>query len=303
MGEEEMTMAKNDAIATNQQPELARLKKDLAANGKLFTALLKATDQELARFMAEAFQAIQANPKLLACNRGSLMMAIGEAASMGLSINPNLGEAWIIPRSGKANFQIGYKGLLKLADRSNRIDWRSAEVVYRGEHYIRRGGTDPMIEHIPDDVDGLRTGRAEDIVAAYAVVMLKGSTRPLFRAVSAAELQRTARSSGDPRNDDPSDVWIKFPEAMARKTALIRIASMLPHDDKLRAIHVAAEREGMREAGKAPPPLPGLEQLQASADHSSDDLESMLADGDDRVDEESHVNGTDPNVHEETDHG
>lgn len=277
------------AIAQQQKQPTAldHFKADLNHSSKHFAAALKADKEEMVRFMAEVFQAVRANPKLLEVNRNTLLLAIGEAAALGLSVNPNLGECYIIPRnrsykgangwekSYEANFQIGYKGLVKLAYRSNLIDRMYADVVYRGEHYVRRGGTDPMIDHIPDDTDGKRTGDADDIVAAYAVVWLKGSSAPLFRAVSRSELERTARSSGDPRDDKPSDVWQKHAEAMARKTALIRISSMLPRDDKLRSLHEAVERENMLEGGAEPPVRPEFEQLRPTAPDPNS-LEAMM---------------------------
>lgn len=276
------------ALVQQQKNPLDQFKADLASNARHLAASLKADKEEQVRFMAEVYQAVRANPKLLDVDRTTLLVAIGEAAALGLSVNPNLGECYIIPRNRsykgpngwdkayEANFQVGYKGLIKLAYRSEQIDRIYPEVVYRGEHYLRRGGTDPMIEHIPDDVDGLRTGKAEDIVAAYAVVWLKGSSAPTFRAISRAEIERTARSSGDPRDDKPSDVWNKHPEAMARKTAIIRIASVLPRDDKLRSFHEAAERDGVVEAGKVPPSRPELEGIRVSAP-APNSLEAMMA--------------------------
>ena len=49
-------------------------------------------------------------------------MALGNIAALGMSASPLLGEAWLIPRKGICHFQVGYKGLVKLAHRSNLID-------------------------------------------------------------------------------------------------------------------------------------------------------------------------------------
>lgn len=288
----------NAPARPQQEHPLVRLKKDVASHGRTFAALLKADDKELHRYMAEVYQATAANPKLLEAHRGSLLQAIGEGAAMGLSINPNLGEAYLIPRSRNVGdrdnpkwvqwvyFQRGYKGLIKLAYRSGLIESIYADVVYRGEHYVRRGGTDPMIDHIPDDVDGKRTGDYEDIVAAYAVVWIKGSAKPLFRAVSRAELDKARSMSGNGSkskkrkvdNDKPnvSDTWVSHPEAMCRKTALIRISSVLPRHDALREFHMAAERDNMIEVGREVPNLPELEKLRPLAD-DPDDLNALEA--------------------------
>lgn len=270
------TLQKTD----NNKTPMRILREDIGANGKLYAALLKADEQGVAQFMAEAFHAVSTNPKLLdqkVCNRGSLLMALGNVAALGLSVSPTMGEAWLIPRGGLCHFQVGYKGLVKLAHRSNQIDSIYVDVVYQGEVYSRRGGTDPKIEHLPDDTGELRTNNAEDILCAYAVVWVKGSSRPIVRTVPRNELTRTARSSGNPKDDKPSDVWLNHPEAMARKTALIRVAPMLPREDKLRALHMAAEYESAIDGGKQPTNLhPDIDKVRQTAPEP-DGLEAMMA--------------------------
>lgn len=277
----------NVPVPKKQDP-LQRLKRDLYGNGKHIAALLKADEKELNRFMAEVALAASLNPKLLEAHRGSLLVAVGEAALMGMSINPNLGEAFLIPRSrnlgDKKNpkwvqwvyFQRGYKGLVKLAYRSGLIDSIHADVVYKGEHYIRRGGTDPNIDHLPDDTDGKRTGNYDDIVAAYAVVWLKGSSRPVFRAVGKVDLDKARSMSGRGKGDEVSEVWNSHAEAMCFKTALIRVSPMLPRHDALRAFHDAIGREEQIDVGNGVPILPELGDLRPVAD-DPDDLNALEA--------------------------
>lgn len=270
-----------NAPAKREGNPLDHAKRDLWGNAPRYGALLRADEDERNRFMAEVFQAIQVNPKLLNCNRLSLLTAVGEAAAMGLSVNPNLGEAYLIPRGNQVNFQRGYKGLVKLAYRSGLIDSIYCDVVYRNEHYIHTGGTDPKIDHVPDADGQHRTGDPEDVVAAYAVVWLKGSTRPVFRTVTKRQIIRAAEASGSSKNKSWSNVWRDHFEAMARKTALIRIWSQLPRDDKLRALHISAERDLALEAGKDVAPMPGIAdqmvvQPDPNAIEAPSDIDAMI---------------------------
>lgn len=238
---------------------ITRFKSELKTNQRTYRALLRGDDKATLRYLAEASEAIAANPDLLDAHRPSLHAAIGTAASMGLSILPVLGEAWLIPRRRNVgtyeqprwvewvNFQIGYKGLIKLAHRSNLVDSVFVEVAYRGEPYVYRGGTNPGIEHEP--VEEFRTRAWDDIVAAYAVVFLKGSSRPTFEAVSRKELSDVRSSTGS-KYKECADTWRDHPEAMARKTALIRVAKLLPREDKLREFHVAVGHELALEGGQ-----------------------------------------------------
>jgi recombination protein RecT len=214
------------------------------------------------RFLTEAEHVIETskNDALLRADRQSLLVALGEAAADRLSVNPTMGEAYLIVRKGKVCYQSGYKGLVRLAYRSDMIDSLHVDVVYDGEHYKRTGGTSPGIEHTPDD--DKRTGKLADIVGAYAVVWLIGSSRPMFRAITRQTIIEAAEASGNPKDKSYSSVWIAHSEAMAWKTALIRCANQLPRSDKFRAFHFASSRAVLREVNVEPPPIAGLAGLQ-----------------------------------------
>ena len=91
--------------------------------------------------------ALVANSQMLQqCDPATIMYAAINATSMKLSINQNLGQAYVIPFwNGKKNcyeaqFQIGWKGILALAIRSGEVvdinvrDVREGEIV--GEDFL-----------------------------------------------------------------------------------------------------------------------------------------------------------------------
>lgn len=70
---------------------------------------------------------------LAACEPAKLMMCAMNATALNLPLNKNLGYAYIIPYKGVPSFQIGYKGLIQLALRSNQYKHLNACEVREGE--------------------------------------------------------------------------------------------------------------------------------------------------------------------------
>lgn len=97
-------------------------------------------------FLMSVLNCVQNNEKLAQANPQSVMMAAAVAGTLSLPIDPNLGQAYIIPYNVKikekgkpdrwevrAQFQIGYKGLIQLGHRSRRFIGMNCDVVYEGE--------------------------------------------------------------------------------------------------------------------------------------------------------------------------
>lgn len=70
------------------------------------------------------------------CTPQSILISAMRAASLRLSVDPAKGQAWIIPYSGTATFQIGYKGVYELAMRTNQYRYINVIPVFEGELVI-----------------------------------------------------------------------------------------------------------------------------------------------------------------------
>lgn len=68
-------------------------------------------------------------------DQDSLRRAIIDVAAIGLSLNPTLGLAYLVPRNKKVILDISYKGWLKLGTDSGAIKWAKAEVVRQNDTY------------------------------------------------------------------------------------------------------------------------------------------------------------------------
>ena len=91
-------------------------------------------------FTVSLMSVVNSNTVLQECPPETVVKAALTAAGMNLPINPNLGFAYIIPyRNGKtgkyeAQFQMGYKGFIQLAQRSGQFKRINATDVREGEY-------------------------------------------------------------------------------------------------------------------------------------------------------------------------
>jgi recombination protein RecT len=84
-------------------------------------------------FMTSVLQIVSQNQLLAQAEPTSIYQAAAVAATLNLPINNNLGYAYIVPYKNQAQFQLGYKGLKQLAQRSGRFKLLNDAVVKEGE--------------------------------------------------------------------------------------------------------------------------------------------------------------------------
>lgn len=84
-------------------------------------------------FITSVLQIVNNNALLLKADPLSIYHAAATAATLDLPINSNLGFAYIVPYAGKAQFQLGYKGFIQLAQRSGQFKRISASPIYAGQ--------------------------------------------------------------------------------------------------------------------------------------------------------------------------
>lgn len=86
-----------------------------------------------AGFLSSLLTLVNNNKLLANSDPKSVLAAAATAASLDLPINPSLGFAWIVPYKGAAQFQMGWKGLTQLAQRSGLMKSIVVVEVYEGE--------------------------------------------------------------------------------------------------------------------------------------------------------------------------
>lgn len=193
--------------------------------------LLDSHNIPVAKFIQVVMTEVKKNEKLQQAfseNPASMFASILAGAEIGL-MPSNQQEFFLIPRriDGKMTVtpQIGYKGLVAIILRSGEVDHIDTYLVFEGEKFKVTYGLKPNIEHegnyeIPRNSDTLKF--------VYAVATLK-SGRQQFFVMSKGEIvkvQQLSRYNNELYFNDRKDpnFW------MARKTALIQLAKLLPKD-------------------------------------------------------------------------
>lgn len=178
-------------------------------------------------------------------NQMSLVNAIQNVASIGISLNPALSHAYLVPREGSIVLDISYKGLIKLATDSGAIKHAVAETVYEGDRFIWKGAKEePIFEadvfnpermNIKDPFQGLK--------GAFCITTLPDDS-VLCDFMTAAELIKI-RDTSKAKNGP----WKTWPEQMMIKSMLKRASNTWPQgNDRGRvdsAVAVLNEHEGI----------------------------------------------------------
>ena len=89
--------------------------------------------KKAAGFMSSIISATSANKELKKADPISIVSAAAVAAALDLPINPSLGFAHIVPYSGQAQFQMGWRGFVQLGMRTGQYKTINAAVVREGE--------------------------------------------------------------------------------------------------------------------------------------------------------------------------
>lgn len=89
--------------------------------------------KKAAGFMSSIIAVTNNNNYLMKADPATVIGAAAQAAMLDLPINQSLGFAYIVPYKGSAQFQLGYKGYIQLAQRSGQYVDIGAKTVYEGE--------------------------------------------------------------------------------------------------------------------------------------------------------------------------
>lgn len=100
-------------------------------------------------FITSLSTMVGSNTTLNQCDRASLLGCALKATSMNLPFDQNLGFAYAVPYKDKAQFQMGYKGFIQLAQRSSQIQQLNAREVVTGEYKGDDIMGEPIIEWLP----------------------------------------------------------------------------------------------------------------------------------------------------------
>ena len=170
-------------------------------------------------FVASLIDLYASDTYLQQCDPSLVVMEALKAATLKLPINKSLGFAYIVPykKQGKQipQFQLGYRGMLQLAQRSGIYRYINAGPVYDGEY---RG-----FNKLTGDLD-LTGAKASDTIVGYFAYLetVNGFKKCVFSTREDMEKHAQKYSKAFSRDGSP---WQTEFDAMAEKTMLRRLLS------------------------------------------------------------------------------
>lgn len=197
------------------------------------------------RFTKEAsfaLQAINKNKQLITADKSSILESVLNVAQTGLSLNPILNLAYLVPRFqyGKVMCQLmpSYQGLVKLLTDSGSVVSVYAHVIHKNDEFEQSLGTSPDIKHSPKLSD-----RGE-IVGAYAVGITKEGNKQveIMNLEDLHYIRDMSETYKAYKNGKiKSCVWVQWEGEMCKKTVLKRLTKYLPKTQKFEDVAKAID--------------------------------------------------------------
>lgn len=188
------------------------------------------------KFMSAVVYSVQKNPKLLTeCDRDSLMTAFMACAEYELYPSNVSGEAYVIPYKGKAQFQLGYQGMITLLYRVG-IESIQTNIVHKNDTFEYEEGLDPKLIHKPDVF-----GDRGEPIGVYAVAIVNGrkqikvlGSKDILKFREFSQAKDSQYSPWNSKNDPELWMW--------RKTCIKQLAKVLPKTETIQKA-IAADNE------------------------------------------------------------
>lgn len=244
--------AAQTAVATAEKPK-APAKREAAANPIDY---FEATRERCVRlfggehrFVEEAthlLNLVHANPSLKECTGASIQQVLVSVASTGLSLNPVMKLAYVIPRNVKvktpgqpdrwekrASVEPSYMGLMKLATDSGAVRNFEVHEVYQGDEFEFDIVEKRPRVHKPYWTVGHSRGK---LIGVYGFAVLADGTM-IPEHMGADELAKIQSKS----DNASGSVYTDWQGEMARKSLVKRLQKYIPRTEKAQGFLEAVE--------------------------------------------------------------
>lgn len=169
-------------------------------------------DKKAPQFMSSLLNLYNGDPYLQKAEPMSVVTSAMVAATLDLPVDKNLGYAWIVPYSGKAQFQLGYKGYIQLALRTGQ---------YKGINVIEvREGELVKWNRLTEELELNLDGATSEKIIGYCgyFKLINGFEKTVYWSKTEIEAHKKKFSKSD-------FGWKKDFDAMAKKTVLRNMLS------------------------------------------------------------------------------
>jgi len=190
-------------------------------------------------FKRNLTNSIAANPALARYSPGLIYREVSKAAGLGLMLDPQLGEAYLIEaynyktRQKEPQLRVGYRGLIKLARQSGEISLIYSHEVHENDYIDCDMGFNKFLIHKPK----LFSDRGQ-IIGYYAVVKFKNGEfdfEPMSVEQVRAIRDRTEAYKAFIEKKISTTPWATDEPEMGKKTCLRRIIKRCQQSPELAA--------------------------------------------------------------------
>ncbi len=210
---------------------------------KIKERFIQLTDEET--FFKEAsfaMQHIQKNPSIMKCDYASIQMAVLNVSQIGITLNPALKLAYLVPRKGQCCLDISYMGLSKIVTDTGSAVNIYAHTVYENDLFEQTLGTSPEVIHKPKLAD---RGK---LIAVYCVSVLHNGSKQVevmdYKEVISirddSDSYKSYKSKKD-KGEWASCIWVDHESEMFRKTVIKRAVKYLPKTEQYHKLAKAIE--------------------------------------------------------------
>jgi recombination protein RecT len=215
-------------------------------------------DRNTGAFISSVMIAVMNSDKLQECTPVSIFMSALRAATLRLSVDPGLGQAYLVPYAKIATLIPGYKGLMDMAIRTGKYRYVNVGKVYEGE---------VVEENRISGFHSLAGGKTSNKIVGWlaSFEMMTGYGKTMYMTVE--EIHDHAQKYNLNGYNNPKGLWQKDPQSMERKTVLRTLLKkwgyMDPSDSAVLAELEGDVIDGQAEEVRDEPEPPETEQPEA----------------------------------------
>lgn len=172
---------------------------------------------------------LRTNEDLMKCSQASLLACLFGCAQLGLTPEPELGLAYLVPfwssklQCHEATLIPGYRGLIEISRRSGYLETVEAKPIYMNDLFEVSFGLHPHLKYVPAEEN------PGELRGAYAIFFYRAGMRPDYDYMPLHEIDKIMlRTKSKDRNGNIIGPWATDKPQMARKCPIRRLWKTAP---------------------------------------------------------------------------
>ena len=230
------------------------------------------------KFMAGALQ-VATSHDLSQCSPNSIVTALVSIAQLDLNPDKNIGQAYLIKYGQNATLQVGYRGYIQLLHRAGWLV--KAYPVYECDEFsMSFNGWENEVNIEPDfekRMDDDKEWTCSNLRGVYVVARNSVTDEEYSDFVTKKVIEKSRKASQNQKGAKPTGVWLDWYAEMAKKTAIKKLAKLLPLSDNRASLAIAMDDKS--QSGKTSKIEEGvLIDVEHDEPEAVNDLNSIIVD-------------------------